>query len=126
MRKLTNADLLTVVTLAAKETPQREIARRVGVSQAQISRILSGYEDTRALATATLHAKAAEVADAAITAASVASKRGDGSVALELLDRIDVSPKKIRESIQSGPKVLVVVGHSTPNALPPALTIEHT
>lgn len=120
MKKLSHADIAMVLDLAEKKS-QNELAKLVGVSQSQISRVLSTFEDTRALAKATLHAKAAEVAEMAVGAAGVASKRGDGSVALELLDRLEVVPRKTREPGSGGAKVLVVVGQSTPNALPPAL-----
>lgn len=120
MTKLTQRDIALVVKLAETK-PQTEIAKIVGVSQAQISRLLAQFADTRGLAKAHLRSAAQKVAEAAVEASSVAAKRGDGSVALELLDRLDVAPKKAQGG-HGSTQVMVVVGQAHPDALPPALT----
>lgn len=122
--KLTYQDIALVLNLDAAGKTQTEIAAVVGVGQSQISRLLAEFGDTRGVAKQRLHASADQIAKSAMVASEVAAKRGDGSVALELLDRMDVAPKK-REGSNRGAQVVVMVGGSNPAALPDFSVVEH-
>ena len=102
-----------------------EIAATLHCDRTTIGHILKQWVDVRPQAKARLHAAAEQLAEDALKASRIAAKSGEGHVALELLDRLDIAVKK-REGSEGAAKVLIMVGQSTPAALPPALTVEAT
>ena len=122
-RKLTHAEIALVVGMAGEGKKQVEIAAFFKVSQPTISSILKKFGDSRAAAKARLHAEADNIALHAVTASMQAASHGDGSVSLELLDRLDVAPKKRDPKGETGSKIMIVVGQSNPAALPPGLVL---
>ena len=119
--RLSYADIALAVQLEAAGKQQKEIAAVLHCSQPHVARILQHFRDTRPVAKARLNHAAEHLATAAVTAASVAAAAGDAEPALELLDRIQVAPKT-REAAAEAPKIMIVVGQPTPDALPPALS----
>jgi len=90
---------------------QKEIAAVMSCDQSAISRALAKFPDTRATARRRLIAAATQMSDHVIKAAKEAAENGDGSVALEVLDRLDVLPNKKHQAAASGaPQIMVVVG----------------
>ena len=118
--RLSYADIALAVQLEAAGKQQKEIASVLHCSQPHVARILQHFRDTRPVAKARLNHAAEHLADVAVTAASVAAAAGDAEPALELLDRIQVAPKT-RDVAPESPKILIVVGQPTPDALPPGL-----
>ena len=102
-----------------------DIAAALHCDRSTVSHILHQWVDVRPQAKARLHAAAEQLAEDALKASRIAAKAGEGHVALELLDRLDIAVKK-REGGEGAAKVLIMVGQSTPAALPPALSIETT
>jgi predicted transcriptional regulator len=100
-RKLEPAEIRLILALAKKGLTQTEIAKRLQVNQATISRVLSEWDDSRALAKAKLRAGAAELAQRVIEKANVAES-------LDVLSRLDVLPKE-QATNDSGVKVFVGV-----------------
>lgn len=121
--KLTYTDMVLISELGDAEKSQEEIATLFKVDRSTISRVQAAMADTRPYAKRRLHAAAAELAEVAITASQIAGTTGDADPALELLDRLDVVPKRTQAPPQ-GPRVLVVVGQPGATALPDALVHE--
>mgnify|MGYP001579567563 FL=1 len=109
--RLSYDEVSALLKLDASGKKQQEIAEIFGISQSNVSRIVSQFKDTRVLAKQRLHGAAELLADRVLHAADVASKRGDGSVALEVLDRVDALPKRQSEG-GGGAKVIVIVGNA--------------
>lgn len=121
-KHLNYAEIAAILRLSGIGKTQREIAEVIGVSQQSIQGVLSHFatEDTCISAKAHLRSKARVVAEAAVGASLKAASHGDGSVALEILDRLDVAPRRL-DKASPGTKVLVMVGQANPAALPPAV-----
>src|SRR5262249_36395238 len=119
--KLSWEDCANVLRLDASGKSSAEIAAFYGVNRSTITRLLAAFgNDTREIAKRKLSASAVHLADQAILASEKAAARGDGSVALELLDRTETLQKRDKVT-DTGPKVVLVVGHQNPpdSALPP-------
>ena len=118
--KLSYEDMVLVAQLADQGKTQVDIAQLFHTNQSTISRILASFADTRPIAKKRLHAAALHLADVAVTASEIAGQAGDAEPALELLDRLDVVPSRTRQ-VDSGPRIVVMVGQPTLQGLPPAL-----
>jgi DNA-binding MarR family transcriptional regulator len=109
---MTTEQIHTVVVMSQEGKTQEEIAQEMGVNQASISRILARFKDTRGMAKSRLNGTAYTMVKRLLQAAEKAAEKGDATAALEVLDRLDVMPKK-QPAPMSGKgetKVLVVVG----------------
>ena len=121
---MTEEQIEQALKLESEGKKQTEIAAIMGIHQSSISRALSKFPDSRVTARRRLIAAADNAAIHVLTAMKQAADRGDGAVALEVLDRLDVLPNKKHTAGGSGaPQVVVVVGAppNTPinvNALP--------
>jgi hypothetical protein len=109
-------DVALVLALRQKEATQAEIAKVMNIGVDTVARVLADFGDTRPLAKAYLQNKAEQITRDAVRASAVASQTGKGEVALELLDRLDVAPKRQEE--QKGSKVVIVVGSADVKSLP--------
>ena len=121
--KLTPEDMRAIVQMAIKGHTQLELAEKFKVHQSTISRVFMTFHDTRDLAKQRLQGAALQMAETALDAVTAAGAVGDANPALELLDRLDVAPKRLQVA-PSGPKVMVVVGNPSPQALPAAFVRE--
>ena len=108
--RLSYDEVSALLKLESSGKTQQEIADIFHISQSNVSRIVSQFKDTRILAKQRLHGAAEVMAERVIQAAEVASRRGDGSVALEVLDRVDALPK--RSDGGGGARVVVIVGNA--------------
>src|SRR5262245_33750134 len=116
-KKLTYQDIALAVQMSDTGKTQEEIAAFFKVTQSTISRILRGFTDTRELAKRRLKGAAVQLTESAIRASRVAAVEGNGEVALELLDRIDVAPKRQQAAHEKGSaRIMIVVGGVTPTA----------
>lgn len=118
--KLTFKDVAQILALEDSGKSQTEIAKLFGVSQGQISRIVNGFKDSREVARQRLHASAEKLVDHALTASGLAAAKGNAEPALELLDRMEVAPKKVSGGKGGGNVVVVVggAGQATADILP--------
>lgn len=117
--RLSYDQIALIVSMNAAGEPTQAIADYFQIRRETLWKILQKFADTSAEAKARLKMSASRLADAAILAADRGAQRGDGSVALELLDRLDVAPKRMAaQAGTSGVQVIVVVGNGNPAALP--------
>ncbi len=116
--KLSYDQISLILQMSAAGEPVKAIAAYFQIRAETVWRLLQKFADTSAEAKARLKMSAARLADAALLAADRGAQRGDGSVALELLDRLDVAPKRMAQASASGVQVMVVVGGNNPSALP--------
>ena len=116
--KLTYKDVALVLNLHDAGKSQASIAQMFDISQGQVSKILNGFSDSREAARRRLKASAMKLVRHAMKASAIAAQRGDADPALEMLDRLDVAPKRQAVVAGTGPKVMIVVGGSNPAALP--------
>ena len=105
-----------VLSLDKQGFTQTEIAQKLGVSQATISRILDRYVDTRELAKLRLHNSAASLAERVIQDADVEQS-------LEVLDRIDVVVKRQGEGRNTGGVQVLVLQQGQGQLVPPVIDI---
>ena len=105
-----------VLSLDKQGFTQTEIAQKLGVSQATISRILDRYVDTRELAKLRLHNSAATLAERVIQDADVEQS-------LEVLDRIDVVVKRQGEGRNTGGVQVVVMMPGQQQLEPPVIDL---
>jgi DNA-binding transcriptional regulator LsrR (DeoR family) len=96
-----------ILKLAEAGKTQMEIAAIAQVSQSTVSRTIDELTDTRVVAKAILHNRAKFLAERVI-------KNADVDQALEVLDRIDVAPKRRDEPSASQVMVIVQQGSSIP------------
>lgn len=121
--KLSLTDVGVALRLAEEGKSQATIAELLGVNQSNVSRALAAFTDTRTIAKSRLNQAADRVAKDALVASAKAAKRGDAAPALEILDRLDVAPRKHQDG-SGGAKVMVVIGQPSVGALPPGLSLE--
>lgn len=88
-QRLSRATEGLILKLSDEGKTQHQVAQMVGCSQATVSRTLAAFQDTRALAKSHLHNNAIRLAERVIKQANVEES-------LEVLDRLDVAPKKER------------------------------
>lgn len=105
-----------VLSLDKQGFTQTEIAQKLGVSQATISRILDRYVDTRELARLRLHNSAAALADRVIQEADVEQS-------LEVLDRIDVVAKRQGEGRNTGGVQVLILQAGQTQLSPPVIDL---
>ena len=96
-----------ILKLAEAGKTQTEIAAIVHVSQPTVSRTLDELSDTRIIAKAILNNGSKRLAQRIV-------KHADVDQALEVLDRIDVAPKRRDEPSSSQVMVIVQQGSSIP------------
>lgn len=107
--RLSRADEALILKLAEDGRTQTEIAQLIGCSQPTVSDILRDFGDTRILARKRTHNRALDVANAAIEGSIIAANDGKPEAALELLDRLEVAPKRQVDS-GKGTQVLIQIG----------------
>lgn len=99
-KRVSRAAEALILKLAEAGKSQTEIAQIVGVSQPTVSRTLAEFADTRVVAKAVLNKHAKTLAERVV-------KDADVSQSLEVLDRLDVAPKRRDETHST--QVMVVV-----------------
>jgi hypothetical protein len=114
--KLGAQDVALILALKEKEATNREIAKILNIGDDTVARAVAEFADTRPLAKAYLRKQAETIAGHAVQASQEAALKGDADPALELLDRLDVAPKRVEESDKS--KVMIIVGGNSISALP--------
>ena len=110
--RLTIAETGLCLQLANEGLTQTAIAQRLACSQATVSRTLKAFTDTRELAKRRLHGSADRLVRRVIAKADVEES-------LELLDRIDVAPKR---QASAGQGVNIVIG-MVGQPIGPAITL---
>lgn len=117
--KLTMKDVALVLNLHDAGKSQQAIAEMFDVTQGRISKIINGFSDSREAAKRRLRAQAMRLTRHALKASARAASKGDAGPALELLDRLDVAPKRMPAASEKGSaKVMIMVGGQNPSALP--------
>lgn len=109
-------DVALILSLKDKEATNKEIAAALNVGVDTVARVLVEFADTRLVAKKFLQSKAETIAHHAVTASEISSNGGKGETALELLDRLDVAPKRVEEA--AGSKTLIIVGSADGKGLP--------
>ncbi len=109
-------DVALILTLKDKEATNKEIAQALNVGVDTVARVLIEFADTRVTAKAYLRSKAEDIAKHAVNASAMSSAVGKGETSLELLDRLDVAPKRVDDA--GGPKTLIIVGSQDGKGLP--------
>jgi hypothetical protein len=100
--RLSRAEVASVVALHRAGKTQTEIALTLGCNTSTVSRWLNQLGDTTELAKQKLRAGSAELVDRVL-------KRADIDQSLEVLDRLDVAPKRERNA-SNGNQVNIVIG----------------
>lgn len=85
--QLSRAEDALILKLSADGKTQTEIAQLVGCNQSSVSRVLSRFLDTREVAKRILHNGAQALAERIV-------KDADVDQSLEVLDRLEVAPKR--------------------------------
>lgn len=98
-RRLIPTEVRLILELKANGLSQRQIAARLNVNQATVSRWLAAFDDNRALAKARLRGAALELADRIID-------RANAEEAIKVLEGLDV----LQKSKGDGGAVKVIVG----------------
>ena len=117
-------DVALILALKEKEATNHEIAQALNIGRDTVGFVLADFADTRPVAKAYLRAKADQIAQHAVTASEVAAGMGKADASLELLDRLDVAPKRVEEP--AGSKTVIVIGSSNASALPSLPSISAT
>lgn len=121
--KLSFEDMILAAQLSDAGNSHEAIAAQLKVHRTTIGRALSLFGDTRAVAKKRLQAAAAQLADVAITASQIAGATGNAEPALEILDRLETLPRRHPAGEGAGPRIMVVVGQPSLQALPPGLAV---
>ncbi len=98
--RLTLAEESLILQLANEGKSQTAIAQVLGCSQPTVSRVIHAFTDTREHAKRILHNGAAKLATKVVDASDV-------DQALEVLDRLDVAPKRVAAA---GAGVNILIG----------------
>jgi hypothetical protein len=115
-------DVAIILALKEKEATNKEIAQALNIGPDTVARVLIEFTDSRAVAKAYLKSKADQIARDAVDASHIAAGSGKGEVSLELLDRLDVAPKRLEDTNSN--KTLIIVGSANQSALPSFPSIE--
>lgn len=115
-------DVALILALKEKEATNREIAQALNVGSDTVARVLSDFADTRPVAKAYLRSKADQLARDAVDASHIAAGGGKGDISLELLDRLDIAPKRVEET--GGSKTVIVIGSNPSSAALPHLDVK--
>lgn len=108
---------LAIIEMRGKGLPIAAIAARLERSTPTVSDFLRSIKSTVALAKIQMGAGALRLADRIL-------EHADIDQSLEVMDRLDVLPKKVKESGTTGPQFNVVIGMPTgAQAGPPAIRI---
>lgn len=108
--RLTQTEIGLALAAVAEGQSQRQVAERLGVTQAAISLIVQKFTPSEHLAKLWVRSSALKVAKSGILAAHKAARHGDAEPALELLDRLDVLAQRRAPSNSDGPKVMIAIG----------------
>ena len=103
-----------VLQQRAEGLSQDEIAQRLGFSQPSISHVIAQFTATDALAKLWVRGRSLKLTKAGVLATLKAARKGDAEPALEMMDRLDVLPKRVEDA---GAKVQIVIGAAA-GALP--------
>lgn len=106
--KLTTDEVVVILTMVRSGKSYTDAAKAVGCSHAAAARTVRRYTSSIPLAKDRLKGAALGITKAAIHATKVAAQKGEADPALELLDRLDVAPKRV--TAQPGNQVMVVFG----------------
>lgn len=109
-------DIALILALKEKEATNKEIAQAINVGPDTVAHVLRDFADTRPLAKAYLKSKADQLAKDAVDASHIAAGVGKAEASLELLDRLDIAPKR-QESVDTN-RTLIIVGSANQTALP--------
>lgn len=109
-KHLSHVEIGLALKLSAEGHTQRQIADRLNVSQPAICQVLDKFTDTTELAKLRLKADAYSVAEGSVRGALIAAQKGQPEAALELLDRLDVAPK--RQQGTGGTQIQINLGQS--------------
>lgn len=120
--KLSYSDVALILKLRDDGHAQTAIADKVGCSQSTVSRCLQEFTSTIQLAKLKTHNRALELTEAALDGSVKAAKDGKPEAALEVLDRLDVAPKRRDEHHST--QVMVVV--QTQSVIPGIQTLSPT
>jgi predicted transcriptional regulator len=112
--RLNRAEVGSILKLHEAGKTQVEIAQILGCSQPTVSRWLDELVDTRELAKHTLRSGAEKLAERIV-------KQADVEQALEVLDRLDVAPKKRDTHLGNAIQIVVNTPGQTSLAPPSAL-----
>ncbi len=120
---LTHADIALALQLRQADKTQSQIAEIIGCHRSAISRLFIELTDTSVEAAQIARSRAVDVTKATIDGAIRSAKAGKCETGLELLDRLDIAPKKDRGSV--GTTVQILVGNTGQVAQrPPVLELE--
>lgn len=100
-KRLTQTQEALIVNLSRDGFTQTQIAQQIGCSQPAVSDVLRAFEDTRDLARLKLRNAAQRLAERVIINADV-------DQSLEVLDRLEVAPKRQIDS--SRDRVTILIG----------------
>ena len=119
--RLNPLDIAYILKAAAEGHEQKTIADRLRCTQPSVSKVLRQYTPTDSLAKQFIRATALIVAKASVVAALKAARRGRGEECLEILDRLDVLPKRQVEDGRARVQIAVMIpGQTLPlDAAPP-------
>ena len=92
--RLNPLDIAYILKSAAEGHEQKTIADRLRCTQPSVSKVLRQYTPTDSLAKQFIKSTALIVAKASVLAALKAARRGRGEECLDILDRLDVLPKR--------------------------------
>jgi predicted transcriptional regulator len=112
--RLTRVELSALLKLHEAGKTQVEIAQALGCSQPTVSYWLNEFADTRTTAVNTLRAGAEKLAERIV-------KQADVEQALEVLDRLDVAPKKRDTHVGNAIQIVVNTPGQTSLSPPSAL-----
>lgn len=123
--RLSRAELALILQFHDEGLTQVAIATKVGCSQATVSRTLQDFSSTTHLAKLRANNQALKVAEAAIKGSIQAAHNGKPESALELLDRLDIAPKRRDEASSSQVTVIVQQANGIPGITPALSPVPH-
>ena len=117
LSKLTHGEIILALRLHQDGLTQTEIAHRLACHRSTICRLLADYADTRELAKHKMQHGALKLAERVIAEADVEQS-------LEVLDRLEVAPKRQTDTSRSGVQILIGMPGS-PAGPDPLLVVNH-
>ena len=120
--RLNPQDIAYILHASAEGHVRKTIADRLHCTQLSVSKVLRQYTPTDSLAKQFTKGAALIVAKASVLAALKAARRGRGEECLEILDRLDVLPKRQVEDGRARVQIAVMIPGQTLalNTAPPA------
>ena len=106
-KRLSEDDIAYILKANSEGHRLRTIAEYLGVSIPLVFKVLHSYSPNEPLAKLFTRASALTVAKASVSAALKRARKGRGDECLEILDRLDVLPKRLEGA--SAPRVQIAV-----------------